>query len=119
MANRYSGIIVTVDTTDTQVGGDNPTSGMPKGALKIKQIFWQGNDTSGKDIAADDDLTILIPDLSGNEQIALRAANIYNDGTRTCIPQYYPIVGPFAQPWIIAGLYVEDLDGGELVIVLE
>lgn len=119
MANRFSGVIVTVDTTDTQVGGSHPSDNMPSGMLAIMQMFWQGNDTSGKDIAKDDDLTIEIPNDAGNEHIAIRAATVYDDGTRTCVPQRYEVCGPFSPPWIIEGLFVGDIDGGELVIILK
>ena len=109
MANRYNGKIIVVDTTDTQIGGDNPTGGV-KGKLYIKAIKWVA--TAARDIADADKLTIEWKDTNGDIVIA-------------CDAQLAAVTGSviysveFGEPWIVPGLYIEDLDGGELQVFLE
>ncbi len=110
MANRYNGKYIVVDTTDTQVGGNTPTGG-PIGPLSIRAVKWLGNQNAGKDIAQTDDLTIKIPYASGDEVIAVRA--------QEAVPNQQAFSIEFSKPWIVSGLYVEDLDGGELIIFLD
>mgnify|MGYP000291664108 CR=1 FL=1 len=109
MANRFNGKIIVIDTTDTQVGGPDATSGVT-GPLSIKLRKWVGTQNSGKNIAQDDDLNILWKDANGDSVIECRAQEVTPD------QEAYSV--SFCQPWIVPGLYVEDLDGGELQIFL-
>jgi hypothetical protein len=110
MSNRYTGRIIVIDTTDTQVGGITDTNF--RGPLPIKAIKWVGTQNSAKDIAQNDDLTIRLPDASGSIVIEARA-----QGSSPNQEAYSVEFG--GKPWIVDGLYVEDLDGGELQIFLE
>ena len=110
MANRYGAKYIVVDTTDTQLGGQNPAGGN-KGNLLIKAIKWVGTQNAGKDIAQNDDLTIEIPDTNGDKVIEVRA--------QESTPYQIGYSIEFAEAWIVSGLYVEDIDGGELQIFLE
>ena len=121
MANRYNGKIITIDTTDTQIGGSGPkgatVAGAPKSALHIRAIKWLS--TSGAAIANDNDLTIKYGDGDGDVCINTRAAV-----HETAASQDGPDTSGFSvefggSPWIVPGLYVEDLDGGILVIFLD
>lgn len=111
MANRYNGKYIIVDTAATQLGGQSPTGGN-KGSLNIKAIKWVGNQNSGKDIAQNDDLTIKFPDTNGDKIIECRAQEA------TPNQQAYSLVFG-GSAWIVSGLYITDLDGGELQIFLE
>ena len=116
MANRYTGKIIVIDTTDTQIGGPEPDGG-PKGDLHIKAIKWVSTQNSGKDIANDDDLGIKFPSEAGNYIIEARAAvheTATSQDNKGCI--YYSV--EFGTAWVVSGLYIEDLDGGELQIFL-
>ena len=115
MANRYLGKMIIVDTTDTQIGGTNPTGGS-SGPLTIKAIKWVG--TSAKPIANDNDLTIEWKDKNGDICIAARAIiheTAASANLSSCI-QYSVEFG--GEPWTVPGLYVEDLDSGELQVFL-
>ena len=118
MANRYHGNIITIDTTNTQVGGKKASSG-PTGPLKIKALKWVSTQQSGIDIANDDDLGIKIPDANGSYFIEARAAvheTAASQDNKSCVYYSAEFGG---KPWTIPSLYVEDLDGGELQIFLE
>ena len=116
MANRYHGEIIVVDSTDTQLGGTSPTGGT-KGPLSILAMQWTGTQAVNKDIAKDDDLTIKLGNASGDIVIAERAANQSYDNAAVTVNQNQWGVS-FGQPWTVPGLYIEDLDGGELTIYL-
>lgn len=111
MANRYAGNIIIVDTTDTQVGGENSGIG-PSGPLQIKAIKWVATQNTNKDIADDDDLTILMARKAGTKVIECRAQLAAVTGSVVYSAEFG------SSPWIVPGLYVEDLDGGELQIFL-
>jgi hypothetical protein len=102
--------MVVVDTTDTQVGGVTPGIG-PTGPLAIMSIKWVATQNSGKDIAQNDDLGIKFNNASGSYIIECRA----QDST----PHQLAYSVDFPKCWIVPGLYVEDLDGGELQLFLE
>ena len=117
MANRFNGDIIVIDTTNTQVGGELAGS-EPKGPLKILAIKWVSTQNSGKDIANDDDLGIKINDSTGDYVIEARAAvheTAASQDNKGCV--YYSVEFG-GHPWTVQGLYVEDLDGGELQIFL-
>lgn len=117
MANRYNGKIIIIDTTDTQIGGPTPDGG-PVGSLSIKAIKWVSTQNSGKDIANDDDLGIKLLNEAGSYIIEARAAvneTAASQDNKGCI--YYSV--EFGTSWVVPGLYIEDLDGGELQIFLD
>jgi len=98
MANRTTKNPIVIDTADTELAGP----------LHIKRMIWAGTEVSGKDIAAADDLT-LRERVSGDIVFAFRATAdnlgpfvVFEGGTWNC-PN---------------GLYVDDIDGGELTIWL-
>ena len=117
MANRYNGKIIVIDTTDTQIGGPVPDGG-PVGSLSIKAIKWVTTQNSGKDIAADDDLGIKLASESGNYIIECRSESGAAGTAGTTLSGVAYSV-EFGTSWIVPGLYIEDLDGGELQIFLE
>ena len=110
MSNRYNGKIIVVDTTDTQLGGSSPTGGV-KGNLAIKAIKWVA--TAARDIADADALTIEWNDTNGDIVIACDAQLATVTGSVIYSVEFG------GNPWIVPGLYIEDLDGGELQIFLE
>ena len=110
MSNRFSGNMIVVDTTDTQVGGKNAGIG-PEGPLSIKAIKWVGTAASTKDIAQADKLTILMGYKAGDIVIAPKAQ-------LSTPPAVVYSVEFGSDPWKVPGLYVEDIDGGELQIFL-
>ena len=115
MANRYVGNIYVIDTTDTQLGGPNPTGGV-KGNLYIRAIKWVS--TSASAITNDADLTIEWKDSAGDIIIAARAViheTAASSDLSNCV-QYSVEFG--GEPWIVPGLYFEDLDAGEVQIFL-
>jgi hypothetical protein len=110
MANRYNAKYIVIDTTNTQIGGPNPTGG-PVGSLAIKAIKWVA--TAARDIADADKLSIEWGKDGGDEVIG-------------CDAQLAAITGSViyslefgGSAWIVPGLYIEDIDGGELLIILE
>lgn len=117
MANRYNAKYIVVDTASTQLGGANPTGGV-EGALQIKAIKWVNTQNSGKDIANNDDLTIKIPDTNGDKVIEARAC-VHETAASQDISNTVFYSVEFGSPWIVSGLYIADLDGGELQIFLD
>jgi len=117
MSNRFNGEVVVIDTTDTQVGGPSATSG-GKGPLTILGMQWVGTQASTMNIAADDDLTIKLGDVDGDIIIAVRADNAAYDNTAVTVNQVQWTVS-FCSGWTVPGLYIEDIDGGELIIYLK
>ena len=108
MANRFAGNVIVIDTTNTQVGG---VGGTPVGPLQIREIKWVGTQNSGKNIEQNDDLGIKWGNSTGDYIIECRAQEA------TPHAQAYAVVFPNA--WKCPhGLYIEDLDGGELQIFL-
>ena len=116
MANRYTGKIIVIDTTDTQVGGPLAVSD-PKGSLHILGMQWVTTQNSGKDIAADDDLIIKYENSSGSIVIEARAESGSAGTAVTALSAVAWEMWP-CQPWVVPGLYIEDIDGGELIIYL-
>lgn len=114
MANRYNGKILVIDTTDTQIGGPNPTGG-PTGPLEIIAIKWVN--TAASAIANDADLTIEWKDGNGDIVIAARAC-VHETAASQDISNTVFYSVEFARPWIVPGLFVEDLDSGELQVFL-
>jgi len=110
MGNRYSGKYIVIDTTDTQIGGPNPAGG-PKGDLHIIAIKWCGTGNSGRDIAQNDTLSVEWGKEGGDEVIAVKA--------QANPPHQLAYSVDFPKAWIVPGLYIEDIDGGELVLYLE
>lgn len=109
MANRYNGKIIVIDTTDTQIGGPNPTGG-PTGDLHIKAIIWVA--TAAKAIADTNAFNIEWGKNGGDIVIACDAQLAALTGS---MPYKVEFGG---EPWIVPGLYVEDLGGGELQFFL-
>ena len=110
MANRYNGKIIVVDTTDTQIGGQNPTGG-PVGSLSIKAMKWVA--TAARDIADADKLTIEWKDTNGDIAIACDAQLAAVTGSVIYSVEFG------GSPWVVPGLFIEDIDGGELQIFLD
>ena len=110
MSNRYNGKIIVVDTTDTQLGGSSPTGGV-KGNLAIKAIKWVA--TAAKAIADTNKLTIEWNDANGDIVIACDAQLAALTGSVIYSVEFG------GNPWIVPGLFIEDLDGGELQVFLE
>lgn len=109
MANRYNGKIIVVDTTDTQIGGPNPTGG-PVGPLCILAIKWVA--TAAKAIADGNALTIDWNNSQGDIAIACDAQLAALTGS-----VIYSV--EFGRPgWIVPGFFIDDLDGGELQFFL-
>lgn|SRR3990167_6778711 len=115
MANRGNGKIIVVDTTDTQIGGPEADIG-PKGDLCIKAIKWVNTSVSG--ISNDDDLTIEWGKNGGDIVIAARAV-IHETAASQDFANAVIYSVEFGMPWIVSGLFIEDLDGGELQIFLD
>lgn len=118
MANRYNGKIIVVDTTDTQLGGPTPTGG-PIGPLAIRAIKWVTTQNSNADIAADDDLGIKLNSASGSYIIECRSESGSAATASTALSGVAYSVEFGGKPWVVPGLYIEDLDGGELQIFLD
>lgn len=97
MANRTTGKVIMIDTTDTQINGP----------LAICGMTWVSTD--GSQIAAADGLNVKLKDSAGSIIIACQA----QAGEIT-----QPYTLPILEVWRVEGLYVEDIDGGELQIVL-
>ena len=95
MANRTAKNPIVIDTTDTAIAGP----------LKLCRVTWNGTAATNKDIAASDDLTLKWKDGSGDILFAHRAT----------ADNLGPIVVFEGGVWNLSeGLYIEDLDGGEL-----
>lgn len=108
MANRYNGKLLVIDTTDTQIGGPSPTGG-PKGSLSILAIKWVA--TAAKAIADTNKLTI---EWMRDGDIAIAC-----DAQLAALTGSVIYSAEFSYPgWIVPGLYIEDLDGGELQVFL-
>ena len=114
MANRGNGKILVVDTTDTQIGGSEADIG-PTGELHIKAIKWVN--TAANEIANDDDLTIEWGRNGGDIVIAARVV-IHETAASQDFANTVLYSVEFGTPWIVSGLFIEDLDGGELQIFL-
>lgn len=98
MANRITGKVIVIDTTDTQIVGP----------LAINMITWVSTD--GSQIAATNGLNIKLKNADGPIILACQA----QAGEIT-----QPYAVHFSDIWRVSdGLYVEDIDGGELQIVL-
>jgi len=108
--NRYHGDWIVVDTTDTQIGGPHPTGGM-KGNLRITAIKWVA--TAAKAIADGNALNIEWERDGGDIVIACDAQLAALTGSVIYSVEFH------YKPWIVPGLYIEDLDGGELQIFLD
>jgi len=110
MANRANGKIIVVDTTDTQIGGPEADIG-PKGDLHIKAIVWVA--TAAKAIADTNKITIEWARNGGDIVIACDAQLAALTGS---MPYKVEFGG---SPWVVPGLFIEDLGGGELQIFLD
>jgi len=110
MANRYHSQFMVIDTTDTQIGGPNATGGT-KGPLLIKAIKWVA--TTGNAIADTDKLTIEYQKNGGDICIECDAQLAALTGSVIYSVEFG------AKAWVVPGLYIEDIDGGELQIFLE
>ena len=108
MANRFVGKMIIVDTTDTQVGGENSGIG-PAGPLSIRAIKWVATDQAA--IGDTDDLNIK-DEKGGTVMIACRAQLAAVTGSVLYSVEFG------GEPWTIHGFYVEDIDGGELQVFL-
>ena len=96
MANRLKSNPIVIDATDSAVPGP----------LHIQAIAWMSTQVSGMDIAADDDLTLKSRDATGAIVLEKRAETADD-----------PLMISFSGGWNVPdGLYVEDLDGGQLYI---
>lgn len=116
MSNRYDGKYIVIDTTDTQIGGQSPTGG-PKGELHIKLIQWIS--TQAKPIANNNDLTIEWRQNGGDIVIAPRACVHETAASQDISSVVFYEANFGGNPWIVPGLYIEDLDSGEVLILLE
>ena len=72
----------------------------------IKAILWVSNDTTDKDIAADDDMETL--DKSGGNLIRSKRAEAVTDSLQIS----------FSNGLHVQGIYVSKLDGGILLIYI-
>jgi hypothetical protein len=116
MSNRYNGKYIVVDTTNTQLGGESPTGG-PTGSLAIRLIQWVNTEASP--ITNNADLKIEWRDANGDIVIAGRAC-VHETATSQDIGSVVFYEANFgSKPWIVPGLYIEDLDAGELQIFLD
>ena len=112
MSNRIAGKIIVCDTAATQIGGSMPSTSMPKGPLVILAIKWVGTQNAARDIAQNDDLLIRWGDVNGTVGIECRAQEA------TPNQQAYSV--EFSDSWIADnGLYIDQIDGGELQIFLK
>lgn len=104
MANRLLTNPMIIDTTDATIPGP----------LTIQAIAWIGGGEAGKDIAVADRLRIKIRNTGGGVVLDVKAqfVNDADDGTsQVGFQQSFP------RDWKVAdGLYVDDIDGGELYI---
>lgn len=99
MANRTSKNPIVIDTTDTAIAGP----------LIISAMYWISTAASAKDIAIADTITIKSANTNGDVLIACKAV---------VAPNVIPLFEG-ANPWYVnEGLYIEDIDGGELHIFL-
>ena len=110
MANRYHSTWMVIDTTDTQIGGRHPTGGLT-GNLQITAIKWVA--TATRDIADADKLTIEWERDGGDIVIACDAQLAALTGSVIYSVEFH------YKPWIVPGLYIEDIDGGELQVFLD
>lgn len=101
MSNRLDSNPIVVDTTDTTVTGP----------LSIVALKWVGTQNTGKDIAQNDKLTIKDTNAAGNILIQCKA--------QVSAPGQEAYSVYFGSPWNVSGLFVDDLDGGELQIFLK
>jgi len=113
--NRYNGKFIVIDTTDAQIGGPEADGG-PKGPLAIKAIKWV--DSAANAISNDDDLTVEFGKNGGPIVIQVKAT-IHETAASSDFGSSVFYSVEFGTPWIVPGLYVEDIDGGELQIFLE
>ena len=112
MSNRYHGTWMVIDTTDTQIGGLHPTGGMT-GNLRITGMQWIATSASNKDIADGDKLIIEWERDGGDIVISVDAQLAAVTGSVLWENHWH------YKPWIVPGLYIEDIDGGELNIWLD
>ena len=98
MSNRVNKNPLVIDTTDTVIVGP----------LIINAMYWISTAASTKDIAIADIITIKHLNATGDVIIACKAV---------VAPNIVPLFEG-SKPWYVEGLYVEDLDGGELHIFL-
>jgi len=98
-----------IDTTDTQIGGPNATGGV-KGNLYIRAIKWVA--TNARAIADAHKLTIKWKDSNGDIVIACDAQLAALTGSVVYSVEFG------GDPWIVPGLFIDDIDGGELTIFL-
>ena len=110
MGNRYNGKIIVIDTTDAQIGGHDADGG-PKGPLSIRAIKWVM--TPAKDIADGEGFNIKWANEGGDIIIAADAQLAVLTSTSVMYSVEFS-----GDPWIVPGLYIEDLGGGELVFFL-
>jgi len=102
-----------IDTTDTQIGGPHPTGGMT-GNLRIVGMKWCATAASNRDIADADKLTIEWEKDGGDIVIACDA----QIATQGALSVFWEQTWGY-KPWIVPGLYIEDIDGGELQVFLD
>jgi len=74
--------------------------------VSIQAILWVSDDATNKDIAADDDMKIL--DEKGGNIICSKRAETSNDNLEISFPKTLHT----------QGIYVEELDGGVLLIYI-
>lgn len=110
MSNRYNGKIIVIDTADAQIGGHDADGG-PKGPLSIRAIKWVM--TAAKDIANGDEIEIKLPSEGGDIIIAADAQLAALTSTSVMYSVEFS-----GDPWIIPGLYIEKITGGELQFFL-
>lgn len=116
MSNRYNAKFIVIDTTDTQIGGPEADGG-PKGPLSIRLLQWVN--TQARAIANDHDLTIEWARNGGDIIIAARAIIHETAGSQDFAGAVFYEANFGGEPWIVPGLFIEDIDGGELLVILE
>ena len=117
MSNRFKGNVIVIDATDTQIGSKDAGIG-PKGPLRIKLIQWVS--TAAKAIANDNDLTIEWGSVNGDIIIAARACVHETAASQDIVGAVFYEANFAGKPWEVnEGLFVEDLDSGELIIFLD
>lgn len=109
MSNRGNGKFIVIDTTDAQIGGLEADVG-PKGDLHIKAIKWVA--TAAADIADGDKINIEFGKNGGDIVIACDAQLAAVTGSVIYSVEFG------GDPWVVSGLFIQDLDGGELTFFL-
>lgn len=103
----FSSMAYAANDTDTNVKYFDTTVGASiTGIVKVIAIYWVSDQTSGKDIAADDDF--LVSDGSGHRIIGKRAEDVGDD---------MGIV--FPQPFVTNGLVITTMDGGVCYVYVQ